>query len=42
MKTMKNAYALLAGTRVVQILYDSPAKECDGDGCAETAPDYVE
>jgi len=30
------------GTRVVQVLYDSPAQECDGDGCAETAPDYVE
>jgi len=30
------------GTRVVQILYDSPKPDCDGDGCAETAPDYVE
>jgi predicted deacylase len=30
------------GTRVVQILHDSPQPECDGDGCAESAPDYVE
>lgn len=30
------------GTRVVQILHDSPDPECDGDGCAETAAEYVE
>jgi len=30
------------GTRVVQILHDSPKPECDGDGCAEPATDYVE
>jgi hypothetical protein len=30
------------GTRVVQILYDSPDPKCDGDGCAETAADYIE
>jgi uncharacterized protein len=30
------------GTRVVQILYDSPDPECDGDGCAETAAEYLE
>ena len=30
------------GTRVVQILYDSPKPECDGDGCGEDEADYVE
>jgi hypothetical protein len=30
------------GTRVVQILYDSPKAECDGDGCGEQQADYVE
>jgi len=30
------------GTRVVQILYDSPKPECDGDGCGEQQADYVE
>jgi predicted deacylase len=30
------------GTRVVQILYDSPKPECDGDGCGEEQADYVE
>jgi uncharacterized protein len=30
------------GTRVVQILYDSPDPACDGDGCAETAAEYLE
>jgi uncharacterized protein len=30
------------GTRVVQILHDSPDPKCDGDGCAETAAEYVE
>jgi len=30
------------GTRVVQILYDSADPKCDGDGCAETAAEYIE
>jgi hypothetical protein len=30
------------GTRVVQILYDSPDPQCDGGGCGEEDPDYVE
>jgi hypothetical protein len=30
------------GTRVVQILHDSPDAKCDGDGCGEESADYVE
>jgi predicted deacylase len=30
------------GTRVMQILYDSPDAKCDGDGCGEESADYVE
>jgi predicted deacylase len=30
------------GTRVVQILYDSPDAKCGGDGCGEESADYVE
>jgi len=30
------------GTRVVQILHDSPDPKCDGDGCPETASEYIE
>ncbi|MFZ4535767.1 M14 family metallopeptidase [Propionivibrio sp.] len=30
------------GTRVMQILYVSPAAKCGGDGCAEEQADYVE
>lgn len=30
------------GTRVMQILHDSPDAKCDGDGCGEEAADYVE
>jgi hypothetical protein len=30
------------GTRVVQILHDSPDPKCDGDGCGEESADYVE
>jgi predicted deacylase len=30
------------GTRVVQILHDSTDPRCDGDGCAETAAEYIE
>jgi len=33
---------LQPGTRVVQILYDSADPKCDGDGCAETAAEYIE
>jgi uncharacterized protein len=30
------------GTRVMQVLHDSPDPKCDGDGCGEEAADYVE
>jgi hypothetical protein len=30
------------GTRVMQILHDSPKPECDGDGCGEEEADYLE
>ena len=30
------------GTRVKQVLYDSPDAKCDGDGCGEESADYVE
>jgi len=30
------------GTRVMQILHDSPEPECDGDGCGEEEADYLE
>jgi hypothetical protein len=29
-------------TRVVQILKDCADPKCDGDGCAETAAEYIE
>jgi hypothetical protein len=33
---------VIQGTRVVQILHDSTDPRCDGDGCAETAAEYIE
>jgi predicted deacylase len=30
------------GTRIVEILYDSPDPKCDGDGCPVAEADYVE
>ena len=30
------------GTRVVEILYDSPDAKCDGDGCVDENAEYVE
>jgi predicted deacylase len=30
------------GTRVMQILHDSPKPECDDDGCGEEEADYLE
>jgi hypothetical protein len=28
------------GTRVVQVLHDSPDPKCGGDGCGESGSDY--
>jgi len=33
---------LIQGTRVVQVLFDSPDTKCDGDGCPAEGTDYVE
>jgi multidrug efflux pump subunit AcrA (membrane-fusion protein) len=30
------------GTRVVQVLYNSPERKCEPDGCAEERPNYTE
>lgn len=40
--TLQRDAMIEPGTRVVQVLYDSPDKTCDGDGCGEEAADYVE
>jgi hypothetical protein len=40
--TLQRDALIEPGTRVVQVLYDSPDPKCDGDGCAEPAEDYVE
>lgn len=40
--TLQRDAMIEPGTRVVQVLYDSPDKKCDGDGCGEEAADYVE
>lgn len=40
--TLQRDALIEPGTRVVQVLYDSPDAKCDGDGCGEDAPDYVE
>ena len=40
--TLQRDAMIEPGTRVVQVLYDSPEAKCDGDGCGEEAADYVE
>jgi predicted deacylase len=40
--TLQRDALIEPGTRVVQVLYDSPDAKCDGDGCGEEGPDYVE
>lgn len=40
--TLQRDAMIEPGTRVVQVLYDSPDAQCDGDGCAEQGSDYVE
>jgi predicted deacylase len=40
--TLQRDAIIEPGTRVVQILHDSPDPKCDGDGCAETAAEYIE
>jgi predicted deacylase len=40
--TLQRDALIEPGTRVVQVLYDSPDAKCDGDGCPEQATDYVE
>lgn len=40
--TLQRDAMIEPGTRVVQVLYDSPEARCDGDGCGEEAADYVE
>jgi predicted deacylase len=40
--TLQRDALIEPGTRVVQVLYDSPDAKCDGDGCPEEATDYVE
>lgn len=40
--TLQRDAMIEPGTRVVQLLYDSPDAKCDGDGCALEDPDYEE
>ncbi|MBP8272463.1 MAG: succinylglutamate desuccinylase/aspartoacylase family protein [Sphaerotilus sp.] len=40
--TLQRDAMIEPGTRVVQVLYDSPDAKCDGDGCALEDPDYEE
>jgi predicted deacylase len=40
--TLQRDAMIEPGTRVVQVLHDSPDPKCDVDGCAEAAADYVE
>lgn len=40
--TLQRDAMIEPGTRVVQVLYDSPDKKCDGDGCGEENSDYAE
>jgi predicted deacylase len=40
--TLQRDAMIEPGTRVVNILYDSPDPKCDGDGCAEPEDDYLE
>lgn len=38
--TLQRDALIEPGTRVVQVLYDSPEAKCDGDGCPEEGADY--
>jgi hypothetical protein len=38
--TLQRDALIEPGTRVVQVLYDSPDAKCDGDGCPEEGADY--
>jgi len=38
--TLQRDALIELGTRVVQVLYDSPDAQCDGDGCPEEGADY--
>jgi predicted deacylase len=40
--TLQRDALIEPGTRVVQVLYDSPDPKCDGDGCPEENADYAE
>jgi predicted deacylase len=40
--TLQRDAIIEPGTRVVQILHDSPDPKCDGDGCPEQAGEYIE
>ena len=40
--TLQRDALIEPGTRVVQVLYNSPESKCDGDGCGEESADYVE
>jgi hypothetical protein len=38
--TLQRDALIEPGTRVVQVLHDSPDPKCDGDGCPEEGADY--
>jgi hypothetical protein len=40
--TLQRDAMIEPGTRVLQVLYDSPDTKCDGDGCGEDNSDYAE
>ena len=40
--TLQRDAMIEPGTRVVQVLHDSPDAKCDGDGCGEENADYAE
>ena len=40
--TLQRDAIIEPGTRIVQILHDSPDPKCDGQGCAATAAEYIE
>lgn len=40
--TLQRDALIEPGTRVVQVLHDSPDPQCDGDGCGEEGADYIE
>lgn len=40
--TLQRDAMIEPGTRVVQVLFDSPDPKCDNDGCGETQADYIE